>query len=126
MGLVNKKKTYFTVKPCGTFSFGLVWSFPVQIQIYNQLMIITTVFPPHQWITAMETWKLIAWTRPWAVQETNWFDFKLGKELYLFSKVSRPALVPTPLQWVMVAFSPGVKVTGHKTDHMSNAEIKHA
>jgi hypothetical protein len=26
----------------------------------------------------------------------------------------------------MVALSPGVKVAGHETDHMSNAEIKHA
>jgi len=119
------KKTYFTVKPCGTFAFGLVCSFPVQIKMCNRLLMITIVFPHHQWIAAVETWKPIAWTRPWAVQVRNWFDFEWRKEIYLFSKVSRPALVPTLLQWVMVALPPGVKVAGHETDHMSNAEIKH-
>jgi len=89
-------------------------------------MMISTVFPHHQWITAMETWKPIAWTRPWAVQVTSWFGFEWGKEIYIFSKVYRPALVPTLLRWVMVALPPGVKVAGHETDHMSNAEINHA
>jgi len=117
------KKTYFTVKPCGTFSFGPVWSFPVKIEMYNRLMMITTVFPHHRWITAMETWKPIAWTRPFAVQVRNWFDFKWGEEIYLFFKVSRPALFPTVLQWVMVALPPGVQVAGHETDLVSNAEI---
>ena len=89
-------------------------------------MMMTTVFPHHQWITAMETWKHVAWTRPWAVQVTNWFDFEWGKEIYVFSKVSSPTLVPTVLQWVMVAVPPGVKVAVMKHDHMSNAEINHA
>ena len=35
--------------------------------------------------------------------------------------MSRPAFVPTLLQWVMVALSPGVKVAGHETDHMLSA-----
>jgi hypothetical protein len=88
------KKTYFTVKPCGTFSFGPVWSFPVQIKMYNRLMI-TTVFPHHQWITAVETWKPIAWTRPWAVlQVRNWFDFEWRKQIYLLSKMSRQLWCP--------------------------------
>jgi len=50
-------------------------------------MMIANVFPHHQWITAMENWKPIAWTRPWAVQVRIWCDFEWEKEIYLFQSV---------------------------------------
>jgi hypothetical protein len=56
------------------------------------------------------------------------FDPWQGKETFLFSLGSRPALKPTepPIQWVSRALSPGTKRQGRKADHSakSSAEVK--
>jgi hypothetical protein len=52
------------------------------------------------------------------------------RELYLFATASRLALGPTqpPVQWILAAFSPGVKQLGYQANHslLSSAEVKNA
>jgi hypothetical protein len=56
-----------------------------------------------------------------------WVGFPAGKEIYVYSKSSRPTLVPTqpPAQRLGVPF-PAIKATGPEFDHLSpcNAEVK--
>jgi hypothetical protein len=56
-----------------------------------------------------------------------WFNSQQGEDIFVFSKVSRPAVRPTQpsIQWVRVLFFSGVKWLGHDADHspQSNAEI---
>jgi hypothetical protein len=58
------------------------------------------------------------------------FDSRRGLGIFLFTTVSRTALVPTqpPIQWVPVALSLGVKRPGRADDNSppSSAEVKNA
>jgi hypothetical protein len=58
------------------------------------------------------------------------FNFQQGLGIFLFTTLSRPALIPThpPIQWVPGALSSGVKQSGHETNHSppSSVEVKYA
>jgi hypothetical protein len=58
------------------------------------------------------------------------FNSWQGLGIFLFTTVSRTALVPTkpPIQWVLGALSLGVKQPGHEADHSppSSAKVKNA
>jgi hypothetical protein len=51
-----------------------------------------------------------------------------GKEIFIYSTGSRPALGPThpPIQWVPRVLSSGIKLPGRETDHSppSSADVK--
>jgi hypothetical protein len=62
-----------------------------------------------------------------------WFGWQAldswqGQEIYLYSVLSRLALVPTQssVQWISGALSPRLKWLGHETDHSPaySAEVK--
>jgi hypothetical protein len=55
------------------------------------------------------------------MSEDFWFDSCLRKEVYLFSKMSTPALEPTRLnfQWVLGIVSPGEKHSVHEAEHLN-------
>jgi hypothetical protein len=56
------------------------------------------------------------------------FDSQQGKDIFLYSTASRPALRPTqlPIQWVLGALSPGVERPGREAEYSptSSAGIK--
>jgi hypothetical protein len=55
------------------------------------------------------------------------FDSRQGKEIFLHSAASRPALGPaqSPIRWVPGALSPGVRGPGGEADHssLSSAQV---
>jgi hypothetical protein len=56
------------------------------------------------------------------------FNFQQGQEIFLFSTVYRSALGPAqpPIRWILGTLSLGVKLPGHKADHLHpfSAEVK--
>ena len=60
--------------------------------------------------------------------DNSGFDPRQGQEIFLFSKMTRAALIPTQLRsrWEHWAFSSGVKWPGREADHssQSNAKVK--
>lgn len=54
------------------------------------------------------------------------FSFWQSEEIFLFCRVSRPALDSSkpPLHWVLGAFSLGVEQPGHEDDHSHSSSVK--
>jgi hypothetical protein len=64
----------------------------------------------------------------WLLAGRPRFYSRQGKQIFLYSTASRPALGPTQvhIQWVPGTLSPGEKRPGSEADHSSpsNAEVK--
>jgi hypothetical protein len=60
------------------------------------------------------------------VTEELWFDSRRGKEMFLPSKLSRPALGPThpPIQLTPAELSQGVKLPEREADHSPPSSTK--
>jgi hypothetical protein len=50
---------------------------------------------------------------------------RAGVYVLVGARLSRPGLGPTqpPIQWVLMALSPGVKRPGHETDHLPPSSV---